>query len=70
MAHSALLLVDVQYDFISGSLAVPGAAEVLAPTYHLLDAHPWDLVLASQACQSTLTRPLARFLQVDANHLS
>lgn len=51
MTNNALLLVDIQYDFISGTLAVPGAEEILAPTYNLLDNHRWDLVIASQASQ-------------------
>jgi hypothetical protein len=51
MTKNALLLVDIQYDFISGTLAVPGAQEILAPTYSLLDDHKWDLVIASQASQ-------------------
>ncbi len=51
MVKNALLLVDIQYDFISGTLAVPGADQILAPTYSLLDDHNWDLVIASQASQ-------------------
>jgi nicotinamidase-related amidase len=45
---SALLLVDVQHDFISGSLAVPNASDILPTVYDLLDNHAWDLVVASQ----------------------
>lgn len=51
---SALLLVDIQYDFISGSLAVPEAAQILVHTYSLLDDHKWDLIIASQASQIRL----------------
>jgi nicotinamidase-related amidase len=45
---SALLVVDVQHDFISGSLAVPGAQEILPTVYDLLDNHTWDAVIVSQ----------------------
>jgi hypothetical protein len=45
---SALLLVDVQQDFIDGSLAVPNATDILPTVYDLLDNHTWDLVVASQ----------------------
>ncbi|EIN14268.1 Isochorismatase hydrolase [Punctularia strigosozonata HHB-11173 SS5] len=44
----ALIVVDVQYDFISGSLAVKGAEDILPVIYDLLDKHDWDLVVASQ----------------------
>jgi nicotinamidase-related amidase len=45
---SALLIVDVQHDFISGSLAVPDAPAILPVIYDLLDNHEWDLVVATQ----------------------
>ncbi|KDQ56964.1 hypothetical protein JAAARDRAFT_178399 [Jaapia argillacea MUCL 33604] len=46
---SALLIVDVQYDFISGSLAVKQAEAILPVVYDLLDQqNRWDLVVASQ----------------------
>jgi hypothetical protein len=45
---SALLVVDVQYDFIDGSLAVKGAQEILPVVYKLLEKPEWDLVVASQ----------------------
>ncbi|GAA5995718.1 hypothetical protein JCM5350_008107 [Sporobolomyces pararoseus] len=44
---SVLLLVDVQNDFISGSLAVPSADQIVPPVLHLLSC-PFDLVVASQ----------------------
>ncbi|GAA5951382.1 hypothetical protein JCM3765_002465 [Sporobolomyces pararoseus] len=44
---SALLLVDVQNDFISGSLAVPSAEQIIPPVLRLLSC-PFDLVVASQ----------------------
>ncbi|KAI5481026.1 Isochorismatase hydrolase [Pseudohyphozyma bogoriensis] len=43
-----LLLIDIQYDFIDGSLAVPDAEAILEPVYSLLDHGQWDLVVASQ----------------------
>jgi nicotinamidase-related amidase len=47
---SALLLVDIQNDFLppSGSLAVPSGDEILPVVLQLL-ARPFDLVIASQA---------------------
>ncbi|GAA5880155.1 hypothetical protein JCM8547_001582 [Rhodosporidiobolus lusitaniae] len=51
---TALVLVDVQYDFLppSGALAVPGGDSILArAVYPLLDAdEAWDVVVASQDC--------------------
>ncbi|KDE08647.1 hypothetical protein MVLG_01107 [Microbotryum lychnidis-dioicae p1A1 Lamole] len=52
MTRAALLLVDVQYDFLDqptpGSLAVPGGHEILPHVHHLLDTGDWQLVVASQ----------------------
>jgi nicotinamidase/pyrazinamidase len=47
---AALLIVDVQNDFVSGSLPVPGGAEVAAAITAHLRAHPgrYALVVASQ----------------------
>ncbi|KAM0751581.1 isochorismatase family hydrolase [Meredithblackwellia eburnea MCA 4105] len=46
---SALLLVDIQYDFLpGGSLAVSNGDSILPHTYTLLDNAKWDLVIASQ----------------------
>lgn len=37
-AKTALLLVDIQYDFLpNGSLAVPDGDRILPPVYKLLD---------------------------------
>lgn len=46
----ALIVVDVQYDFLPlGSLAVPNSDEVLKPIYKLLESHStWSLIIASQ----------------------
>ncbi|GAA6054912.1 hypothetical protein JCM3770_004281 [Rhodotorula araucariae] len=46
---TALLLVDIQHDFLppSGALAVQGGDTILAGVYLLLGGH-WDLVVASQ----------------------
>ncbi|BGP18760.1 hypothetical protein JCM10213v2_006839 [Rhodosporidiobolus nylandii] len=49
--HSALLLVDIQHDFLppSGALAVPQGDSILpGAVYRLLDEGKWDLVVASQ----------------------
>ncbi|WFD26381.1 hypothetical protein MNAN1_001361 [Malassezia nana] len=43
----ALLLIDVQQDFVRGSLAVPGAPALLSPLCELVQ-HPWDLIVASK----------------------
>jgi nicotinamidase-related amidase len=45
---SALIVVDCQHDFISGSLAVEDAPAVLPVIYDLLDNHTWDVVVATQ----------------------
>ncbi|OLL24425.1 Pyrazinamidase/nicotinamidase [Neolecta irregularis DAH-3] len=45
---SALLIVDVQNDFIDGSLAVPGAEGILAQINELILQRNWDLVVGSQ----------------------
>lgn len=46
----ALLVVDVQNDFIDGSLAVPKAAQILSPLNRLLHNHAkhFDLVVFTQ----------------------
>lgn len=47
---SALMIVDIQHDFLDGALAVPGAGEILPTVYSLLDDHQigWKAVVASQ----------------------
>uniref|UniRef100_A0A0K3CVQ2 nicotinamidase n=1 Tax=Rhodotorula toruloides TaxID=5286 RepID=A0A0K3CVQ2_RHOTO len=50
-SHPALLLVDIQHDFLppSGALAVPHGDAILEDAvYPLLDRGKWDLVAASQ----------------------
>lgn len=51
MTKTALLLIDIQNDFIppNGSLAVNGGDQILAPVYQILDeaADHFDLVVAS-----------------------
>ncbi|KAK0560533.1 hypothetical protein OC844_003702 [Tilletia horrida] len=44
----ALLLIDVQYDFIDGSLAVKDAASILPTVHDLLDNYAFPLIVASQ----------------------
>jgi len=50
MSRKALLLVDVQYDFLppNGALAVPNGDAVLPPIYELL-THPeqYNVIVAS-----------------------
>jgi nicotinamidase-related amidase len=45
---TALLLVDIQYDFIDGSLAVPGAIDIIRPVTELLAKYDFDVVAVSQ----------------------
>lgn len=49
---AALVVIDVQHDFIDGSLAVNGAHDILPVVHDLLDKD-WDLVVASQVGRST-----------------
>ncbi|KAA1119416.1 hypothetical protein PGT21_024977 [Puccinia graminis f. sp. tritici] len=49
--NSALILVDIQYDFLSphGALSVPSAPEILPTAYGLLDEGlEWKAVVASK----------------------
>jgi len=58
MNKTALILVDIQYDFIppDGSLAVDGGDQILTPVYRILDeaADHFDLIVASQVCLPNL----------------
>ncbi|GAA5919642.1 hypothetical protein JCM6882_004877 [Rhodosporidiobolus microsporus] len=47
---AALILVDVQYDFLppSGALAVPTGDAILPHVYRLLEEGEWGIVVASQ----------------------
>ncbi|KAG8914943.1 Cysteine hydrolase [Tulasnella sp. 408] len=45
---TALMLVDIQYDFLpGGALAVTDGDKILPVVYDLLDRFDWDLVVAS-----------------------
>lgn len=47
--HAALLVVDVQHDFLpGGALAVGGGERILAPLRKLIEARVFDLVIATQ----------------------
>lgn len=47
--HSALLIVDVQPDFLpGGALAVGGGDEIIAPIRELMEADPFALCVATQ----------------------
>ncbi|KAI1381452.1 Isochorismatase hydrolase [Hypoxylon crocopeplum] len=46
--NTALAIIDVQNDFITGSLANPRAPAILPKIYQLLDNHEWPFVVASQ----------------------
>ena len=53
---SAFLIVDVQNDFVTGSLPVPGGADVAAAITAHLRAHPgrYAVVAASQDWHSAM----------------
>lgn len=60
---TALMLVDIQYDFLpGGALAVTDGDKILPVVYDLMDRFEWDLVVASavsdQQLRGTLARPL------------
>jgi len=44
----ALLLVDIQHDFITGSLAVQDAERILPVVKNLIESHSFDIIIASQ----------------------
>ncbi|KAI2473339.1 hypothetical protein F4781DRAFT_380041 [Annulohypoxylon bovei var. microspora] len=46
--NTALAIIDVQNDFINGSLANPRAPVILPKIYQLLDKHEWPFIVASQ----------------------
>lgn len=49
MTRAALLLVDIQYDFLDGgALAVPDGDHILPVVHTLLDKGDWSAVVASQ----------------------
>ena len=45
---TALIVVDMQYDFIDGSLAVPGAERVVDEARDIINAHDYDYVIFTQ----------------------
>ncbi|KAI1506255.1 Isochorismatase-like protein [Biscogniauxia marginata] len=46
--NTALVIIDVQNDFITGSLNNSRAPGILPTIYKLLDDHEWPLIVASQ----------------------
>lgn len=48
MNKKALILVDIQNDFIGGSLAVPNAETIIPVINKLLEKVDWDLVVATK----------------------
>ncbi|KAF1978164.1 Isochorismatase hydrolase [Bimuria novae-zelandiae CBS 107.79] len=44
----ALVLIDIQNDFIDGSLGSPRASAILPKVYKLLEDHEWPFIAASQ----------------------
>ncbi|KAF2639388.1 Isochorismatase hydrolase [Massarina eburnea CBS 473.64] len=45
---TALVLIDIQNDFITGSLNNSRAPSILPKVYQLLDDHEWPFIIASQ----------------------
>ena len=46
--HTTILIIDMQNDFITGNLAVTGAAEILGPMFEMLEADVWDQIIFSK----------------------
>merc|ERR1719347_1102945 len=46
--HTTLVVIDMQNDFITGSLAVPGAGELLGPMVEMMQDEVWDQVIFSK----------------------
>ncbi|KAL1306116.1 hypothetical protein AAFC00_004232 [Neodothiora populina] len=46
--NTALVIIDVQNDFVNGSLGSLRAPAILPQLYRLLDKHDWPLIIASQ----------------------
>ncbi|KAI5898936.1 Isochorismatase hydrolase [Schizophyllum commune H4-8] len=46
--NTALLIVDIQYDFINGTLSNDRAYSILPKIYQLLDEHEWGMIATSQ----------------------
>jgi len=45
----SLLVIDLQNDFITGSLAIAGAQEIITPIQHLVDQHElWNITVFSK----------------------
>ena len=46
--HTTLLVIDMQNDFVSGSLAVTGADELLGPMSAMITDDVWDQIIFSK----------------------
>ena len=46
--HTTLLVIDMQNDFISGSLAVTGAEDLLGPMSAMIEDDVWDQIIFSK----------------------
>ena len=44
---NVLVIVDIQNDFVEGSLAVKDAGQILEPTNRLIKECPWDKIIYS-----------------------
>ncbi|KAF3020195.1 hypothetical protein E8E14_010850 [Neopestalotiopsis sp. 37M] len=55
--NTALVLIDVQNDFITGSLNNSRAPAILPKIYQLLDDHEWPFIAASQGNPSIAPHP-------------
>lgn len=47
-ARKCLIVVDMQYDFITGTLAVPGARDIVQPMQAMLQTEKFDVVVFTQ----------------------
>ena len=46
--HTTLLVIDMQNDFISGSLAVTGAEDLIGPMSDMIEDDVWDQIIFSK----------------------
>jgi hypothetical protein len=54
--RTALVIVDVQNDFITGSLNNSRAPAILPKVYQLLDDHEWPFIVASQGKVNAISK--------------
>ena len=67
--RKALIVVDVQNDFIDGTLPVPFGAEVIAPINQLVSSYGYGTIVLTQDWHPPSHRSFARNNQVDGKAL-